>query len=161
LAGATNPQDSEKLAKIISKTGKLEFRLVDTTSSSEDAPRRRIRREDDLLYQTVGSEKRPMLVKKQALVDGADLIDAQAIFDSLTREPMVTFKFNGAGARKFALATQENVDRSFAIVLDNDVLSAPIIREPILGGSGQIQGGFTVESANNMAVLLRAGALPV
>jgi preprotein translocase subunit SecD len=72
----------------------------------------------------------------------------------------VSFRFNTSGARKFAQATQENVGRPFAIVLDNKVISAPVIREPILGGSGQISGNFTVESANNLAILLRGGALP-
>src|SRR6185295_4093640 len=75
-------------------------------------------------------------------------------------EPIVTFRFNTKGARAFATATQENVGRPFAIVLDNEVISAPVIREPILGGSGQISGNFTVESANNLSILLRAGALP-
>ena len=96
----------------------------------------------------------------RSLVAGADLIDAQASFDQRTSEPIVDFKFNIAGARKFATATQENVGRPFAIVLDNEVISAPVIREPILGGSGQISGNFTVELANNLAILLRAGALP-
>ena len=73
---------------------------------------------------------------------------------------MVTFNFNTSGARKFGQITTDNVDKEFAIVLDNEVISAPVIREPILGGSGQISGGFTVESANELAVLLRAGALP-
>jgi preprotein translocase subunit SecD len=72
----------------------------------------------------------------------------------------VSFKFNTSGARKFAQVTQENVGRPFAIVLDEEVISAPVIREPILGGAGQISGNFTVESANNLAILLRAGALP-
>ena len=93
-------------------------------------------------------------------MDGSDLTDAQASFDQRTNEPIVNFKFNLSGARKFGAATQENVGRPFAIVLDNEVISAPVIREPILGGSGQISGNFTVESANNLAILLRAGALP-
>jgi len=93
-------------------------------------------------------------------VEGGDLTDAQAGFDQRTSEPIVSFRFNTSGARKFAQATQENVGRPFAIVLDNKVISAPVIREPILGGSGQISGNFTVETANNLAILLRGGALP-
>jgi preprotein translocase subunit SecD len=93
-------------------------------------------------------------------VSGGDLTDAQPGFDQRTGEPIVSFRFNSSGARKFAQATQENVGRPFAIVLDNEVISAPVIREPILGGSGQISGSFTVESANDLAILLRAGALP-
>jgi preprotein translocase subunit SecD len=73
---------------------------------------------------------------------------------------VITFRFNAEGARRFAQVTQENVGKPFAIVFDNEVLSAPIIREPILGGSGQISGGFTVQDANDMAILLRAGELP-
>jgi preprotein translocase subunit SecD len=73
---------------------------------------------------------------------------------------VVSFKFDSVGARRFADATRANVNKPFAIVLDNKVISAPVIREPILGGSGQISGNFTVESANNLAILLRAGALP-
>ena len=94
------------------------------------------------------------------MVSGEDLIDAQPGFDQRTNEPIVTFRFNNTGARRFAQATQQNVGRPFAIVLDNEVISAPVIREPILGGSGQISGNFTVQQANDLAILLRAGALP-
>jgi preprotein translocase subunit SecD len=73
---------------------------------------------------------------------------------------VVSFRFNTAGTRKFARATQENVGKPFAIVLDSEVISAPIIREPILGGSGQISGSFTVEQANDLAILLRSGEHP-
>src|SRR5690606_12569971 len=81
-------------------------------------------------------------------------------FDQRTNEPIVTFRFNNNGARRFAQATQQNVGRPFAIVLDNEVISAPVIREPILGGTGQISGSFTVQQANDLSILLRAGALP-
>ena len=94
------------------------------------------------------------------MVSGEDLTDAQPGFDQRSSEPIVSFNFNINGARRFAQATQENVDRPFAIVLDNEVISAPVIREPILGGSGQISGSFTVQGANDLAILLRAGALP-
>ena len=94
------------------------------------------------------------------LVSGADLTDAQPGFDQRTNEPIVSFRFNTAGARKFAEATTKNVGLPFAIVLDNEVVSAPVIREPITGGSGQISGSFTVQGANDLAILLRAGALP-
>jgi len=93
-------------------------------------------------------------------VSGDELTDAQPGFDQRSNEPIVSFRFNNSGARKFATATQENVGKPFAIVLDNEVISAPVIREPILGGSGQISGSFTVQSANDLAILLRAGALP-
>jgi preprotein translocase subunit SecD len=104
--------------------------------------------------------RNPYAVERRVMVAGEDLTDAQPSFDQRTSEPIVNFKFNTNGARRFAQVTQENVGKPFAIVLDNEVISAPVIREPILGGSGQISGGFTVEQANDLAILLRAGALP-
>ena len=93
-------------------------------------------------------------------MQGDDLTDAQPGFDQRTNEPIISFRFNQSGARRFGNFTRDNVGRPFAIVLDDKVLSAPVIREPILGGSGQISGSFTVESANTLAVQLRSGALP-
>jgi preprotein translocase subunit SecD len=117
--------------------------------------------ESEVLYGVIAREGRvPYLIEKRVVVSGADLTDAQPAFDQRTREAIVNFRFNASGTRRFALVTQENVGRPFAIVLDGDVISAPVIREPIVGGSGQISGGFTVEAANDLAILLRAGALP-
>ena len=81
-------------------------------------------------------------------------------FAAGTKDPIASFRFNGRGTRRFAHVTEENVGRAFAIVLDDKVISAPVIREPITGGSGQISGNFTLEEANSVAMLLRAGALP-
>ena len=100
------------------------------------------------------------MLEERALLSGEQLTDSQPGFDQRTNEPMISFRFNQAGARIFGRATQENVGRRFAIVLDNKVISAPVIREPILGGTGQISGNFDVASANRLAVLLRSGALP-
>jgi preprotein translocase subunit SecD len=105
-------------------------------------------------------ERLPYRVYKRAMLTGRDLVDAQPGFDQRTNEPVVTFRFNANGARQFAQVTQENVGKPFAMVFDNEVISAPIIREPILGGMGQISGSFTVQSANDMALLLRSGELP-
>jgi preprotein translocase subunit SecD len=116
--------------------------------------------DDELLHGAGKEAAQTYLVEKRVLVSGADLTDAQPGFDQRTNEPIVQFRFNTSGARKFAQVTQENVGKPFAIVLDNEVISAPNIREPILGGSGQISGSFTVQSANDLAILLRAGALP-
>jgi protein-export membrane protein SecD len=91
---------------------------------------------------------------------GQNLVDAQASFDQRTGEPVVTFRFDAAGAKRFGKITQENVGLPFAVLLDNKVITAPRINEPILGGTGQISGNFTVERANDLAVLLRSGALP-
>ena len=99
-------------------------------------------------------------VEKKLIVSGENLIDAQPGFERDTNQSIVSFKFDSIGAKKFANATKDNVGRPLAIILDNEILSSPVIREPILTGSGQISGGFTVEEANQLAVLLRAGALP-
>jgi preprotein translocase subunit SecD len=125
----------------------------------EQAKQTRPPPDSEILPGTKG-EQQSYLIEKRVMVSGADLTDAQAGFDQRTNEPIVSFKFNTSGARKFAQVTQENVGKPFAIVLDNEVISAPVIREPILGGSGQISGNFTVQSANDLAILLRAGALP-
>ena len=136
------------------------FRLVNTSVSAEDALRTGPPADSEVLYKNRNGQRIPILVYKQAIVGASDLTDAQASSNRLTNEPVVNFKFNVSGTRKLGAATQKNVGRSFAIVLDNEVISAPVIREPILGGSGQISGNFTAESANNLALLLRAGALP-
>jgi preprotein translocase subunit SecD len=152
-------QDPSRLKELLGKTAKLDFRMVDSNNPVEQALQGRVPPEDDLLYSAT-APKTPYLIEKRVLVSGGDLTDAQPGFDQRTSEPIVSFRFNTSGARKFAQATQENVGRPFAIVLDNEVISAPVIREPILGGSGQISGSFTVQSANDLAILLRAGALP-
>ncbi|WFU37662.1 protein translocase subunit SecD [Bradyrhizobium sp. CB82] len=152
-------QDPTRLKELLGKTAKMEFRMVDTSVPPDQAQRGSLPPESELLM-SASSPKVPYVVKKQVLVSGGDLTDAQPGFDQRTGEPVVNFKFNTSGARKFAQATTENVGLPFAIVLDNEVISAPVIREPITGGQGQISGSFTVQSANDLAILLRAGALP-
>jgi preprotein translocase subunit SecD len=152
-------QDPTRLKELLGKTAKLDFRMVDVSIPAEQALQGRVPPDSEILYGTT-TPKTPYLVEKRILVSGSDLTDAQPGFDQRTNEPIVSFRFNTSGARKFAQVTQENVGRPFAIILDNQVISAPVIREPILGGSGQISGSFTVESANDLAILLRAGALP-
>ncbi len=150
-------QDPSRLKEILGKTAKLDFRMVDQSMTPEQAIATRPPADAEILD---GEGGQKYLIEKRVLVSGADLTDAQPGFDQRSSEPVVNFRFNSAGARKFAEATQQNVGRPFAIVLDNKVISAPVIREPILGGSGQISGNFTVQSANDLAILLRAGALP-
>jgi preprotein translocase subunit SecD len=152
--------DPQQLLDILGKTAKLTFRLVDASMPADQALQGRPPPESDIVYGSREEGRQPYLLEKRVIVSGEELTDAQPGFDQRTNEPIVTFKFNSSGARKFAHVTQENVGRPFAIVLDDEVISAPVIREPILGGSGQISGNFTVESANNLAILLRAGALP-
>ena len=127
-------------------SGYLKNLNVDIGTPVEQALQGRAPPEDDLLY-SAAAPKTPYLIEKRVLVSGGELTDAQPGFDQRTSEPIVSFRFNTAGSRKFAQATQENVGKPFAIVLDNEVISAPVIREPILGGSGQISGSFTVQSA--------------
>jgi preprotein translocase subunit SecD len=152
--------DPQRVLTLIGKTAKLTFRLVDTAVSPQQALQSGVPPDDELLYGPEREGKPPYVIEKRVMVTGEELTDAQPGFDQRTSEPIVSFKFNINGARRFAQVTQENVGRPFAIVLDDEVISAPVIREPILGGSGQISGNFTVQQANDLAVLLRAGALP-
>lgn len=152
-------QDPTRVKEILGQTAQMNFRMVDPSMPVEQAIQSRAPPESEILDGS-SSEGGKYLIEKRIVVPGADLTDAQAGFDQRTNEPIVSFRFNTAGARKFAQATQQNVGRPFAIILDNKVISAPVIREPIIGGSGQISGSFTVQAANDLAILLRAGALP-
>jgi preprotein translocase subunit SecD len=151
--------DPSHLIDILGKTAKMEFRMVDPAVPPDQAKAGGLPPDDELLP-SASDPAISYVIKKQVLVSGGDLTDAQTGFDQRSGEPVVNFKFNTAGSRKFAQATTENVGQPFAIVLDNKVISAPVIREPITAGQGQISGNFTVQSANDLAVLLRAGALP-
>jgi protein-export membrane protein SecD len=143
-------QDTNRLKEILGTTAKLEFRLVaDPGANPGDV---------DNLDQTDQPGKIP--VEKRVMVEGEDLTDAQPGFDQRTGEAVVNFRFNIRGGQRFGEVTSANIGKPFAIVLDNKVISAPRILGPITGGSGQISGRFTVEQANNLSILLRAGALP-
>lgn len=149
--------DPQRLKDLLGQTAKLNFRMVDASISVSEAKQTRIPSRSEIIKDTNGFE---YLVMKKVLVSGERLVDAQASFDQATNAPIVNFRFDTLGGKYFAKATSENVGKPFAIILDNEVISAPVIRTPILGGSGQIEGGFTVEEANNLSILLRAGALP-
>jgi protein-export membrane protein SecD len=152
--------DVERLKKLIGETGKLEFKLVDPSANADQVARsKQVPIDDELLYST-STPPIPYVIKKQTLVSGESLVDSQPGFDQRSGEPIVSFRFDATGAKRFGKVTQENVGLPFAIILDGKVISAPVIREPILGGSGQISGNFTVQEANDLAVLLRSGALP-
>jgi preprotein translocase subunit SecD len=152
-------QDPTRLKELLGKTAKLDFRMVDLTVPADQAQQGRVPADSEVLMSST-APKVPYVIKKQVLVSGGDLTDAQPGFDQRSGEPIVSFRFNTSGSRKFAQATSDNVGQPFAIVLDNEVISAPVIREPITGGSGQISGSFTVQAANDLSILLRAGALP-
>lgn len=151
--------DTRKLKAVIGKTAKLTFHEVHPTTTAEEARQTRVPL-GYKIYPGEESEGGSFLLKEAPVVSGEDLVDAQPGFDQRTNEPIISFRFNQSGARKFGRFTKNNVGAPFAIVLDNKVLSAPVIREPILGGSGQISGNFTVDSANALAIQLRSGALP-
>jgi len=160
-------RDPVRIKKVIGTTAKMEFRLVDVSMVAEDAqqpgrmpPGSEVLESDSATDRDTSGRPNRYLVQKRVMVSGDTLIDAQPALDSRNGQWVVNFKFNTVGAKRFGEVTKENVQRPFAIVLDNKVISAPVIREPILGGSGQISGNFTAQSANDLSVLLRAGALP-
>ena len=143
-------QDPQALKDILGQTAKLEFRLVADPGTDPS--------EFEMLDEKDSGGKLPVM--KSVMVQGEDLTDAQPGFDSRSGGAVVNFRFNIRGGQKFGQVTSENVDKAFAIVLDNKVISAPRILGPITGGSGQISGRFTVEETTKLSVLLRAGALP-
>jgi SecD/SecF fusion protein len=145
-------QDPARIRDLLGSTAKMSFHLLSQVATGDVAPAgvTMLRDADGVAYP----------VEDRVELSGDRLTDARVGFDQNTNEPLVTFRFDRAGAARFAEITQANVGRPFAIVLDDKVLSAPVIREPITGGSGQISGNFTVEEATDLAALLRAGALP-
>lgn len=145
--------DPEHIKNLLGQTAKLSFRLVDESAS----PAGPVAPGTELLP-SAEANGRPMVVQKRVMVSGDTLVDAQPSFQN--GEPVVSFKFDSVGGRRFGEATRQNTGHLFAIILDNKIISAPVIREPILGGSGVISGHFTVQSAQDLALLLRAGALP-
>ncbi|MBL4892843.1 MAG: protein translocase subunit SecD, partial [Rhizobiaceae bacterium] len=151
--------DPQTLKDLIGTTAKLSFHLVSNAMDANDALTSRPPPGTKVLFEDTDPPT-PYLIETRVMVDGENLVDSQAGFDSRTNEPIVSFRFDTKGASRFGKVTQNNVGRPFAIVLDGEIISAPVIREPILGGSGQISGNFSVEGANNLAILLRAGALP-
>ncbi|MBB4010013.1 protein translocase subunit SecD [Allorhizobium taibaishanense] len=147
-------QDPARIRELLGSTAKMSFHMLsDTATDGSAVPRGVTLLKDD--------EGRTYPVEDRVKLAGDRLTDARVSFDQNTNEPLVSFRFDTAGAARFADITRTNVGKPFAIVLDDKVLSAPVIREPITGGSGQISGNFTVESATDLAALLRAGALPV
>jgi preprotein translocase subunit SecD len=149
--------DPERVKRLLGQTAKLSFRFVDETISPTEARGGRVPPGSDLLP-AADEPGRFYVVRKRVMVSGDTLVDAQPSFQD--GAPVVSFRFDSIGGRRFGDATREAVGRLFAIVLDEKVISAPVIREPILGGSGVISGNFTVQQAQDLALLLRAGALP-
>ncbi|MEJ7932930.1 protein translocase subunit SecD [Sphingobium sp. AN558] len=155
-------QDPKALKDLLGKTAKLEFKLVDYTANPAEVAQGRAPVGSEVLSYPGNPSGVPRIaVRRQVMVSGEDLTDAQQTYDQQTNQPNITIRFSGAGGRKFGEVTSQNVNRPFAIILDNEVLSAPNINEPILGGSATISGNFTVETANQLAIALRSGNLPV
>ena len=151
--------DPQRLKDILNQVAKLTFHLVDEFMPVQQALDGRPPVTDEIVYSN-DDPPVPYLLQRRVLVSGENLVDAQPGFDQRTNEPIVTFRFDTKGAQRFGQVTQQNVGNRFAVVLDDEVITAPVIRQAILGGSGQISGNFTVQSANDLSVLLRAGSLP-
>tara|TARA_Y100000287_G_scaffold67251_1_gene53087 strand:+ start:320 stop:1909 length:1590 start_codon:yes stop_codon:yes gene_type:complete len=145
--------DPKRLKDLLGTTAKMTFHLIDPFYDGGNVSR------SSMQLKHANNES-TYVVERRSIIGGENLVDAQPGFDSQTNQPIVNFRFDGQGSRKFGKITTDNVGKLFAIVLDNEVISAPIINEPILGGSGMISGSFTVQEANDLAILLRAGALP-
>ncbi|PHK96483.1 protein translocase subunit SecD [Pseudoroseomonas rhizosphaerae] len=148
-------EDPNRIKDLLGRTARMTFRLLDENANMQAAvPPPGV----EFLEGEQAGTRYP--VRRRIEVDGANLSDARAGQDSRNGEWVVNFSFDSVGTRRFADITRQNVGRPFAIVLDNKVITAPVIREPITGGRGQISGNFTAAGANDLAVLLRAGALP-
>jgi preprotein translocase subunit SecD len=154
---APGESDPEKLKSLIGQTAHLTFQMVDAGVSPDDIQAGRIPPDDVVLPSDEGG---PMVVKKRAVVTGEMLTSASPGFDQYNN-PNINFRFNGVGAARFADVTSQSVGKRFAIVIDGKILSAPVIQTAITGGSGEITGNFTAESANDLAINLSSGALPV
>lgn len=154
--------DPEALKALIGKTAKLEFKLVDEQADPDVTAKGQARVGSQVLpYPTNPTGLPTIAVRRLGGISGDKLVKADPTFDQQTNEPAVTIQFDGDGGQKFARMTQQNTGKLFAIILDGQVISAPQIQEPIFGGISQISGSFTVESANQLAIALRSGALPV
>ncbi len=152
-------EDTEPIKNRLNQTGKLQFRLL--CDSQRTASEQRVPLGcEELPHKDSANDLYWVKTSRIATVDGDLLNDARPAFDQRNGEPIVSFTFNQKGALQFGKLTQENVGRPFAIVLDGKVQSAPVINEPILGGSGQISGNFSVPESNDLAIILRSGALP-
>ena len=148
--------DPERVVAIFSKRAKVAFRFIDSSMSPEEAQKGSPPAASEIVLGFKNNQ--PYLVQKEIEIEGDDIVNASPGFQN--DQPIATFRFNAHGTRRFAHLTADNVGRPFAIVINDRVFSAPVIREPITGGSGQISGNFTLEEANTVAMLLRSGTLP-
>ena len=152
LPGVQNP---EEVKQLLGKTAKMSFHLVDDRTNAADARRGKLNSASRVVSGMDGGE---YVIARKSVVGGENLVDSQVSFQD--GGAVVSFKFDNVGGRKFGEITKNNIGRQLAIVLDNEVISAPVIQSAIMGGSGVITGNFTSEAANELAMLLRSGALP-
>jgi Preprotein translocase subunit SecD len=143
-------KDPKEIKDILGKTAKLSFKFLSNNNDKKDN------------FEILQSKDKVSQynVEKKLVLSGEHLTDAQPGFDNLNNSAIVTFKLDGFGAKKFAYATKNNIGRRLAIIIDNQVVSAPVIQDAITTGNGQISGNFSVKEANNLAIVLRSGALP-
>ena len=159
-------KDTKRAKALIGKTALLEFKLMDETHDLNDALKGNVPPGSEILYgiredpSTQRVYNTPYLLKKRTLLTGANLTNARVQIDSQYNEPYVSITFDKKGGRDFARITEANVKKRLAIVLDKKVYSAPVIQEKITGGQARITGNFTTEEAHDLAIVLRAGALP-
>jgi preprotein translocase subunit SecD len=158
LVQVPGEKDPESIKRLLGQTAKLTFHLVDLETPVQQAVAGNLPAGSMLLPSAEDGREGQVVVRKRVEVSGENLVDAQPTYQQ--NEPVVSFRFDSVGARKFGDVTREHVGELLAIVLDDKVISSPRIREPILGGNGIISGSFTVQTANELAILLRAGALP-
>jgi preprotein translocase subunit SecD len=158
LVQVPGEKDPDSIKRLLGQTAKLTFHLVDLDTSVEQALSGNLPPGSELMPSEENGRTTQYVVRKRVEVSGESLVDAQPTYQD--NQPVVSFRFDSVGARKFGNVTRDHVNELLAIVLDGKVISAPRIDEPILGGSGIIRGSFTVQEANELAVLLRAGALP-
>ena len=142
--------DPGRIKSLLGKTANLTFQFI-TQNSEESFGTEKLMFED---------ESEEVIVSKRIILSGDNLVDAKPTMDTQTNETVVTFNLDRVGAKKFGKATSTGVGKRLAIILDGKIISAPSVREPIVGGSGQISGNFTFQSATDLALLLRSGALP-
>jgi preprotein translocase subunit SecD len=158
LVQVPGEKDPDSIKRLLGQTAKLTFHLVDLNTPVQQALAGNLPPGSELLPAEENGRTTQYVVRKRVEVSGESLVDAQPTY--YNNQPVVSFRFDSAGGRKFGDVTRDHVGELLAIVLDGKVISAPRIDEPILGGSGIIRGSFTVQEANELAVLLRAGALP-
>ena len=155
-------QNPEALKELIGKTAKLEFKLVDDEADPDETAKGKARVGSQILPYPDNPTGIPQIaVRRLGGISGDKLTGSQQSFDPKTNEPVVNIQFDTEGGQRFARMTQQYTGKMFAIILEGKVISAPQIKEPILGGSSQISGSFTVESAGQLAIALNSGALPV